>query len=124
QEQRANVEASLLASIRGFKSGEQKSSDGNALQRLADNLKEHNAKESDILLLLDSADCTPINPIRDLTNEKLAELRAIWVGSNLQRTASPKIVVSKLPQHSNCKEADTLRAVNAFLIQLKPQKAN
>jgi hypothetical protein len=114
-----------LTSVTGFMPGREESSDPNAVQPLVKDLYEYKVQGTDILLLLGSADCTPIKPRRGISDEILAKSRANWVAGRLNQSPGfaeitvPQIAAPLLPQHSSCTGTKNLRAVHAFLIQPK-----
>jgi hypothetical protein len=81
-------------------------------------LKGASIKPSDVLLLIGSADCTPIRHTRKSTNKDLAEMRASWLREQLDPLslkANARVV--PIEQHEDCGASPGLRAVFPVLIR-------
>ena len=120
------LDISHLDPVTGFALGAKGLAGSHPLAGFAKQLRDHNTKPSDILLLVGSADCTRVKPNVRETNDTIAQGRAHWVATNLgpseglPSAALPQLQEQGLPQHSACASASDLRAVQALLIQRKP----
>ncbi len=123
--QRYEVTATPLDAVKSFgTSNDADKPETSQIEALKRQLAGIKTQSSDLLLLIGSADCTPITR-RDSpwkTNDELAGARAEYLRKALANPGpgGPVPTIFPLLQHPTCKPDAGLRAVYSSLFQLKP----
>lgn len=120
------ISASFVGPATQFDPSSAEPVDPRKLNVLIERLAKESTGRGDMLLLIGSADCTPIRDPqqRPYSNQKLASDRAEEVEKLLRsgrfgNLSGLEIATEVLPQYAGCKGTQDLRAVYPFLIRSK-----
>ena len=119
---------SLEEPISHFASGHsmfEKPDENLQLRQLREAVEPYKNQKGDLLLLLGSADCSEIRN-SEMTNNLLAQRRALGVRENLQKYLGTDLNIEIVTpnQHQNCMGSGDMRAVFPILIHPKPVDRN